>query len=91
VLGVTIQSGLASLTQLTIASAGQPLNNATMDVVGGPTGLTSGASLTLPGGTSTVQLRINRVNPSQSVLVPLSVVDGCGSWSTFVGGGPGAF
>jgi hypothetical protein len=90
-LGVTILEGQAPFTQITIGSAGQPLNNATVDVVGGPGGLTSGASLTLPGGTTTLQLRINRVNPALSVLVPLSVVDGCGTWATFTGGGAGAF
>jgi hypothetical protein len=91
VLTVTIQGGLAPFTRLDIASAGEPLNNATVDVVGGPSGLNNGTSLTLPGGTSGVQLRITRLDPSRSVMVPLNVVDGCGSWATFVGGGPGAF
>jgi hypothetical protein len=91
VLGVTIHGGLAPFTRLDIASAGQPLNNVTVDVVGGPSGLTSGTSLTLPGGTSAVQLRITRVDASRSVMLPLNIVDGCGSWATFVGGGPGAF
>jgi len=76
VIGVTMQGGLAPFTRLEIGTHGQALNNATVDGVGGPTGLTSGSSVTLSGGTTRIDLRIQRVDGSRSVLVPLSVVDG---------------
>ena len=82
---------MAPFSRLNVSMVGVAVSNATVDVVGGPSGLTGGASLALPDGTTSVQLTVRRVNDSLSVMAPLSVVDGCGSWNTFVGGGVGAF
>jgi hypothetical protein len=33
---------------------------------------------------------IRRVTPGQATTIPLVIVDGCGEWKTFVGGGTAA-
>ena len=33
---------------------------------------------------------VERVTPGQATMVPFTVVDGCGEWQTFVGGGTAA-
>lgn len=82
-------AGLSSLARLEIGTAGSPLANAVVDVVGGPTGLTVGQAVSLPPGTQHVELLVARLNAGQPVTVPITVTDGCGPWSTFVGGGIG--
>lgn len=64
--------------------------NARIDVVGGQTDLTGQVSVPVGSGTTPVQFIIRRVAPG-SVHVPMSVIDQCGEWKTFAGGGPGAF
>jgi hypothetical protein len=90
-LGVTLQAGQAPLTRLDIGAPSRALDNAVVDVIGGPSGITAGTSYTPPTGASVVELRVRRLDPTQPVMVPLAIVDGCGSWGTFVGGGSGAF
>jgi subtilisin-like proprotein convertase family protein len=63
--------------------------NARVDVVGGPSGVQSGAVVSLNGAASATLL-VSRVAPG-GVTVPLTVTDGCGDWQTFAGGGAGAF
>ena len=46
--------------------------------------------MTLPPGTTQVSFTVRRVTAGQGTTVPLTVVDGCGEWSTIVGGGPSA-
>ena len=48
-------------------------------------------TVTLPGNSSTYSFTIKRTVPGTTITVPLTVVDGCGDWFTFVGGGPNAF
>ena len=43
----------------------------------------------LPANTSSVILVVERVTAGQTSTVPLTVVDGCGPWRTFVGAGAG--
>lgn len=50
----------------------------------------SGTTVTLPPGTVEVILTVERVVAGQPTTVPLTVVDTCGEWSTFVGGGNGS-
>jgi uncharacterized protein (DUF1501 family) len=66
-----------------------PMQNATVEVAGGPSG---GGSLTYRPSTSTNQatFHVRRVSPG-AATVPLVVVDDCGEWKSFVGGGAGAF
>jgi hypothetical protein len=47
--------------------------------------------VTLPAGTQQATFYLERLVAGQASSLTLSVVDGCGSWPTFVGGGPGAF
>jgi hypothetical protein len=65
--------------------------NAGVDVTGGPSGLTGNAVVPLPGRPPAVEILVYRVDPSRAATVQLVVVDDCGAWPTFVGGGPGAF
>ena len=57
----------------------------------GRTGLGSGAVITLSPAATSTTLTVRRVTPGQATTVPLVIVDGCGEWPTFVGGGPSAF
>ncbi|MCC7367816.1 MAG: hypothetical protein IT306_05310 [Chloroflexi bacterium] len=50
----------------------------------------SGQNVSLPPGAAAVDFTVERVTPGQATIVPFTVVDGCGSWSTFVGGGASA-
>jgi hypothetical protein len=65
---------------------GRALVNASVDVEGGPSGITSAQDVPIGGGP--VVLIVTRLGPGQ-VLVPLAVTDECGEWQSFVGFGPG--
>jgi len=62
--------------------------NATVTVNGQP--IASGQVLTLPASTLALDLTVSRATPGQPTTVPFTIVDGCGEWPTFVGGGTGA-
>jgi hypothetical protein len=64
--------------------------NALIDV-SGQTGLTGNHSLGLAAGTQQTTFTIRRATAGRATTVPLTVVDGCGTWPTFLGGGPTAF
>jgi subtilisin-like proprotein convertase family protein len=65
------------------------LRNARVDVAGGSSGLTSGATASLNGASSALLL-VSRVGAG-GVTVPMTITDGCGDWTTFVGGGSTSF
>ena len=65
-------------------------SNALVDV-GERTGLSSNVNVALPSDTRQATFSVRRATSGQATMVPLVVVDGCGDWPTFVGGGPGAF
>jgi hypothetical protein len=44
----------------------------------------------LPADTQGVTLTVSRITPGQPTTIPLTIVDECGPWPTFVGGGNGA-
>jgi subtilisin family serine protease len=48
-------------------------------------------SVTLPASSNEYTFVIRRVSSGGGVTVPLTAVDDCGEWNTFVGGGPNAF
>jgi len=50
----------------------------------------SGQTITLPANTVAADFTVERVTPGQATTVPFTVVDGCGPWPTFVGGGASA-
>lgn len=62
--------------------------NATVTLDGQPMG--SGQTVTFSPGVSLVDFRVRRVAAGQSTTVAFTITDGCGEWSTFVGGGAGA-
>ena len=66
----------------------QAASNALIDVPGGPTSSPGGVTVTLPGSTTQTSFTLRRV-AGGAFTVPLTVVDGCGDWPTFAGGGAG--
>jgi hypothetical protein len=62
--------------------------NALIDVPG--RGTSSGGFSVDLGQSSQLSFTVRRQSPG-AATVPLTVTDDCGSWPTFVGGGPGAF
>jgi hypothetical protein len=69
------------------------LANATVDVATSPVTTVSAAptTATLSGHPPSIQLTVRRPASGQAATVELTVTDGCGTWPTFVGGGPTAF
>ncbi|MFN8633189.1 MAG: SGNH/GDSL hydrolase family protein [Chloroflexota bacterium] len=63
--------------------------NARVDV-GGQSGI-GGFTVPLPANPTSVALTVSRLTAGAGVHVPLTVVDRCGDWPTFVGAGPAAF
>jgi len=63
------------------------LQNAHVTLNGRP--ITSGQTFTVadPVNTHGVDFTVERATPGQPTLVPFTVVDDCGDWPTFVGGG----
>jgi hypothetical protein len=53
--------------------------------------ITSGQTVTLPANTSSVTFTVRRATANQPTTVPFTVVDTCGEWPTFVGGGTSGF
>ena len=49
--------------------------------------MASGKTTVMATDTSTAVFTVERVVPGEAVTVPFTVVDGCGEWPTFVGGG----
>lgn len=66
--------------------------NAVVDA-GIETGQTAPFAVSLPPGQepTSLQFTVRRQAGNQATTVRLVVIDGCGEWSTFVGGGSGAF
>jgi hypothetical protein len=59
--------------------------------VGSQTGRSGQFQVPLADRPTSVTFFVRRATPGQATTVPFVVVDDCGPWSTFVGGGPGAF
>ena len=49
----------------------------------------SGAAYIVPGTSTQVVFTVERATPGQATTVPITAVDECGSWPSFVGGGRG--
>jgi hypothetical protein len=64
------------------------LQNARVTLNGQP--VADGQVYTAPINTFAVDFTVERVTPGQPTLVPFTVIDGCGAWQTFVGGGAAA-
>jgi hypothetical protein len=64
------------------------VQNASVDVEGGPSGQTGAFTHQITSGAKTVRLIVRKTGPTAST-VRLIVTDGCGEWPTFVGAGSG--
>jgi hypothetical protein len=70
----------------------QRLTNATVDVPGvGTIAAPSASPIPLPGQPPAITLMLNRLSSGQAAMAELIVIDGCGEWPTFFGGGDEAF
>jgi hypothetical protein len=83
---------------LSVSGANNPLStlrftgmaNAEVDVAG-QTGRSGVFAVDLPAGTTRTDVLVRRLVAGQAATVQLVIVDRCGEWPTFVGGGPSAF
>ena len=90
-LQVTVSAGTTatvSNNQLQAVRFGPPTNAAIE--ANGQT-MTGNSSISLPANTRQFTFVVRRAAAGASATVPIVVVDQCGDWSTFVGGGPDAF
>jgi hypothetical protein len=83
---ITSQGTNVRLLRLTYGAA----SNARIDVGTLPGG-TGNFNFNLPAHTVTTSFFVRQAAPGAGTTVPLTVVDSCGEWPTFVGGGPAAF
>jgi hypothetical protein len=63
---------------------------ALIDVPGLTTGSTGNFTWTLPANTSSAVFYVRRQTPGVAATAPFTVVDSCGPWTTFAGGGTSA-
>jgi hypothetical protein len=84
-LRVTLTAGQGGIRQVRLGQA----QNALIDIAG-QSGLTGGQTIDLDNQPGEITFFVRRAG-SAAFHVPLTVVDQCGDWPTFVGGGPGAF
>jgi hypothetical protein len=91
VLRVTITStSQAGATNTLKSFTWTSLANATVTVDGiGPA--SQGQVMAIPAGAQGVTFQVRQVTAGQPTTVRFTVADACGDWSTFVGGGPGAW
>jgi thermitase len=95
-------TGASLNVQVTVSGAG---NAVRFVQVGGSAGAVNNALVTFPGTMSQAQgitsyvlsnvaastfFQVQRQTPGQPSTLGMTVVDGCGSWKSFVGGGTGA-
>jgi hypothetical protein len=64
------------------------LQNARVTLNGQP--VEKNRSYDAPPNATAVDLTVERIEAGRPTTVPLTVVDGCGDWKTFVGGGSAA-
>jgi hypothetical protein len=91
-LNVTVsvtRSAAAPTNEITQLQFG-PAQNASVQI-SGQTRPGGSFNQAFPAGTQTVSFTVRRLVNNQPSTVPFSVVDDCGAWQTFVGGGPAAF
>ncbi|HEY7063409.1 MAG TPA: M12 family metallo-peptidase [Chloroflexota bacterium] len=68
------------------------VTNATLDIaIAGLTGVGGNRTVNLPVETRTMTFVVHHAQQGSATTVPFTVVDGCGNWPTFVGGGASAF
>jgi hypothetical protein len=67
------------------------LENARVEGLPGLGALTVPTTMPLPEQPASVSFTVRRPTAGQATTVNLVIVDSCGEWPTFVGGGPSAF
>jgi hypothetical protein len=88
-LQATITAGLAPLGLLRLGQP-RPLQNARVDVEGGPSNITSAQDVTVSGTQVVFTVTRQPVSAPTAVMVPFQVIDACTPslpWSSFVGFG----
>jgi N-acetylneuraminic acid mutarotase len=92
---VTANGAGATLQALSFALDGHAVGNGLIDAPAPATPVLDGAALptsvTLPAGTTSYTFYVRRAVAGVATTVSFTVTDSCGTWPTFVGGGPGAF
>jgi len=89
-LKVTVQAGQGPIARIEFRpQPGTP--NGSVSVAGGPANQTQPFAFTPAANQSTVQFSVTAQDRGLPTTVPVVVTDACGTWSTFVGGGPGSF
>jgi hypothetical protein len=91
VLNVTLQAGSGTISSVQFGPAGRPFTNASIAISGGPAGPTSSFTYTPGVPPAAVQFTVTSLNRNAATTVPMIVTDGCGPWTTFVGGGAQSF
>ena len=81
-ISVSVTAGHHSLSSLRFGNA----TNARIDVPGGQSNMTGNFNVALPAGTTSTTFTVRR-GQAGAMTVPLTVIDGCGDWRTFVGRG----
>jgi thermitase len=81
-ISVSVTAGHFTLSSLRFGNA----TNARIDVPGGQSNMTGNFNVALPAGTTSTTFTVRRAQAG-AMTVPLTVVDGCGDWRTFVGRG----
>lgn len=74
---------------LHVGTGSRPLSNAQVDVLNGPSGITSNREVSVQANATEVVIFVRATVPGQAATVPLIVTDACGQWETFVGVGIG--
>lgn len=64
------------------------LTNASLEVQG-DTIRTAGGTIEFDEGSESIHFFVQRVQNSQAFAATIAIIDDCGDWQTFVGGGPG--
>jgi hypothetical protein len=85
-LTVTVTAGAGSVRQLRFDG----LQNARIDA-GNLSGQVTAFTYSPPQALSSISFALRQVDQAQAATVNLTVVDGCGDWSTLVGGGAAGF
>jgi hypothetical protein len=79
-----------SLTSIVFSNSGATPSNSLLDLPDGRTSVTGSPTLTLASGTPSTTFFVRRQTAGLATTVPMTVNDGCGAWTTFVGGGAAA-
>jgi hypothetical protein len=78
------------IQQITFGQTGPTRGHQNAKVTMNNQNVTSGQVVPLAANATTASFTVERVTPGQSVLVNYTVMNACGAWKTFVGGGTGA-